>query len=67
MSTVSDESPLTKICLQSLTHSDFVATKSNLTFTIKTGLFVKTHFFPGMTLLRHVINKGLHDFGQANI
>ena len=74
LSTVSDEPPLTEICLQSKTHSDFVATKSNITFTIKTGLFVmysllKTQFFflSGMTLLRHVINKGLHDFGQANI
>ena len=40
LSTVSGEPPLTEICLQSITHSDFVATKSNITFIIKTGLFV---------------------------
>lgn len=50
LSTVSDEPPLTEICLQSKTHSDFVATKSNITFTTKTRLFVmysllKTKFF----------------------
>ena len=50
LSTVSDEPPLTEICLQSKTHSDFVATKSNITFTIKTGLFImysllRTQFF----------------------
>jgi len=52
LSTVSDEPPLTEICLQSKIHSDFVATKSNITFTIRTGIFVmysllKTQFLLG--------------------